>query len=257
MTETDGPTKSLTFQELTELRRRTEAISRFLQEQLLTHLETLRPILSPERVFGRYAGGKVESPLADRALAQLQQNYKPFVARPYDAPSELDAHWLALVGSRIALYPWEYPYQVKTDRETRAIDMSSPVRWVMSYTSGYTLTQLRHDLAGKGERRPEHVRQFIVNALVTQLMVAHSPGLAALLADLRYHVQTEYAPDLPKLPLTTITAGVASFRPADDLILAATGLSGVPAFIEVVDPGILSRLHDPLRARLEELSRPT
>lgn len=255
MAGTDDSTRSLTFQELTELRRRTEVISKFLQDQLMAHLETLRPILSPERVFGRYAAGKVDSALGERALAQIQQSYRPFSARPFDVPSEFDAHWLTLVGSRIALYPWEYPYEVKTDRESRAVSMSSPVRWVMSYTSGYTLSQLRQDLAGKGERRPEHVRQFVVNALVTQLVIGHTPGLAPLLADLRYQIQTDYAPDLPKLPLTTITSGVASFRPADDLILAATGFSGVPAFIEVVDTAALSQLHDPLRARLEELAR--
>ena len=50
--------KPMALQELPELRRKTEAVSRFLKQQIAWHLETLRPLLSPERVLGRYAGGK-------------------------------------------------------------------------------------------------------------------------------------------------------------------------------------------------------
>ena len=255
MSGPEKPTRPLTFQELPEIRRKTEVISKFLQDQVLTHLETLRPMLSPERVFGRYAGSKGDVALADRALAQLQQNYKPLSARPFDLPSELDEYWLTLVGSRVTLYPWEYTYEARTDRETKAISMTSPLRWVVSFSSAYTLSQVRQALAGKGERRPEHIRQFVVNALVTQLVITHTPGLAPLFTDLRYQLQTDYAPDLPKLPLTTITSGLPSFRPGDDLILAATNFSGVPAFIELIDVGALPELQDPLKTRIEDLLR--
>jgi len=251
----DGPGKPLTFQELTELRRRTEIISKFLRDQLLTHLETLRPVLSPERLLGKYVAGRGDSALADRAFAQIQQNYKPFSFLPFDLPAEFDPHWLTLVGSRATLYPWEYTYEARAERETRTISMTSPVRWVVSFTSAYTLSQVIQALTGKGERRPEHIRQFVVNALVTQLIVTHTPGLAPLFTDLRYQLQTDSTPDLPKLPLTTITSGLPSFRPADDLILAATGFSGTPAIIELIDFDALSKLEDPLKARIEELLR--
>ncbi len=75
----EKPSQPLTFQELPELRRKTEAISKFLQDQLLAHLETLRPVLSPARVFGQYAGSagtKGDTSLAERGLcpapAELQ-----------------------------------------------------------------------------------------------------------------------------------------------------------------------------------------
>src|SRR5262245_54614622 len=106
MSGPETPPERLTFERLPGLRSKTEIISRFLQEQLLGHLETLRPILSPERLFGKNAGSKSEIPLADRALAQLQQSYKSFVARPFDLPAEFDQYWLTLVGNRVALYPW-------------------------------------------------------------------------------------------------------------------------------------------------------
>jgi hypothetical protein len=255
MAELGKRATALTFQELTELRRKTEAVSKFLQEQLAAHLETLRPVLSPERVFSKFLGTKGDHTLSDRAFAQLQQNYRPFSTRPFDVPSEFDPHWLSLVGNRLALYPWEYTHEARTEQETKQITMASPVRWVVSFTSTYGLSQLRQGLAGKSERRVEHVRQFVVNALVTQIAISHAAGLGALLTDLRYQLQTEYAPDLPKLPLTTITFGLPSFRPPDDLILAATSFSGIPAFIELVDTDAAARLQDPLKTRLQELVR--
>ena len=90
---------------------------------------------------------------------------------------------------------------------------------------------------------------------MTQQAIAHATGLGVLFGDLRYQLQTEYSPDLPKLPLTTITFGLPSFRPADDLILAATSFSGIPAFIELIDTDAASRLQDPLKTRLQELVR--
>ena len=251
MSGSETPTRPLTFERLPELRGKTEAVSTLLRDQLVAHLETLRPILSPERLFGRAGGARADAALADRAMAQLQQSYRAFATRPFDLPSELDQYWLTLVGTRIALYPWEYTYQAGDGRDARVITMTSPVRWVVSFTSGYTLSQFRHAVAGP-ERQPEQLRQFVVNALVMQLVFAHTPGLGPLFADLRYEVQTQSAPDLPKLPLTTITSGVGSFRPADDLIRAATNFSGIPAFIELIDIDALARLKDPLRTRIEE-----
>ena len=133
--------------------------------------------------------------------------------------------------------------------------MACPVRWVVTFMSTYGLSQMRQGLAGKGERRIDHIRQFVVNALVTQLTVTHAAGLGALLADLRYQLQIECSPDLPKLPLTTITCGLPAFRPPDDLILAATTFSGIPAFIELIDTDAASKLQDPLKTRVQELVR--
>jgi len=253
MAESTGANKTLTFAELADLRRKTEVVSKHLHDRLMSHLETLRPVLSPDRTLGKYAGGKGESPQADKALAQLQQNYRPFTSKPFDLPNELDLHWLGLVGNRPVLFPWEYRHEAKTDRSSKSVAMTSPIRWILTFSSAYTLSQMKQAVAGKGEHRPEHVRQFVINALVMQIVLAQNPGLAALFADLRCHVQTEQAPELPKLPLTTITSMLPSFRPADDLVLAATDVSGVAAFVEIVDVAEVPRLHDPLREQIEKL----
>lgn len=245
----------MTLQELPEIRRKTEAIAKFLYGQLKQHANTLQPLLAPERVFGKYAGGKSEVPGAERALTELQQACRDFSAKPFDLPVEFDQHWLTLVGNRIDLHPWDYGHDAKAGNDSKAITMTSPMRWIMSYGSNYSVTQAKQVLAGKEPRRPEYLRQFVVNALVLQLVVARFPGLSQLFADLRYELKVATSPELPRLPLVTVSSCLSSFRPADDLILAATAFSGVPAFIELVDLNEIKNPKDALKERLEEIAR--
>src|SRR6266850_4174795 len=243
----NASTNSLTLPELPELRRKTEAVSQFLRQQIATHLETLRPLFAPERIFGKSAGGKVDVPGAERALTELQQSYRPFSHKPYDLPETLDTNWLSLVGNALELHPWEYVHQV----QGKNITMSSPVRWVVNYRTNYTLAQVKNVLAGKETVRPEYLRQFVVNTLVLQLVLNRNPGLGQLFHDLRYELKTEIAPDLKGLPIVTITSCLTSFRPADDMIQAATAFSGVPAFIELLDTQALRQPIDSLQTRIE------
>jgi len=245
----NASTNSLTLPELPELRRKTEAVSQFLRQQIATHLETLRPLFAPERIFGKSAGGKVDVPGAERALTELQQSYRPFSHKPYDLPETLDTNWLSLVGNALELHPWEYVHQV----QGKNITMSSPVRWVVNYRTNYTLAQVKNVLAGKETVRPEYLRQFVVNTLVLQLVLNRNPGLGQLFHDLRYELKTEIAPDLKGLPIVTITSCLTSFRPADDMIQAATAFSGVPAFIELLDTQALRQPIDSLQTRIEAL----
>jgi hypothetical protein len=231
------------------LRRKTEAVSRFLREQIAAHLETLRPLFAPERVLGKYAGGKVDATGVERAFSDLQKSYKPFVQKPYDLPEAFDPNWLTLVGSTLDVYPWEYVHPV----QGKPITMSSPVRWVVNYRSNYGLAQVKNVLAGKEAVRQDYLRQFVINGLVLQLVLARNPGLGQLFQDLRYELKTESVPDLKGLPVVTITSCLTSFRPADDLIQAATAFSGIPAFIELLHVETLRQPMDPLQARIEAL----
>jgi hypothetical protein len=239
----------LTFQQLPELRRKTEAIARFLKDQISAHLETLRPLFAPERVLGRYAGGRTEVAGAEIALAELRQKYAPFSNRPYDLPETLEEHWLTLVGSSLELHPWEYAHLV----EGKPVTMSSPVRWIVNYRTNCNIAQVKAVLANKEATRPDYLRQFAVNALVLQQTLNRQPGLARLFQDMRYELKTEFIPDFQGLPVVTITAALKSFRPADDLIQSATAYSGVPAFIELLDIDAIAQQVDPLRAKMEAL----
>src|SRR5919109_2504822 len=235
MEELSSAQRTLTFEQLAELREKTEAIAQFLQKQLKTHLETLRPLLAPRRLLGKYVGVKEEVVGADRAFAQLQEKYKEVCGKPFALPAELEEGPLALVDNRPELYPWEYTHQAKSERETRTVTITSPVHWVLTYSSEYSLSQLVQTMAGKEQRRSDSIRQFVVNALVMHAMLAKFPGIIQLLTDLRYEIRTEKSPGLGELPLVTIRSCLPSFRPPDSLILAATRLSGIPAFIELID----------------------
>jgi hypothetical protein len=253
--EEHGGTEKITFEQLADLREKTELISQFLQHRLKAHLETLRPLLAPRRLLGKYTGVREDVAGADRAFAQLQEQYQRVCAKPFALPPELDDTPLSQIDNRLELYPWEYTHQAKNERDNRTVTIASPVHWVLTYSSEYSLAQLTQTIAGKEQRRSESVRQFVVNALVMAALLAKFPGIPQLLSDLRYEIQTETLPALGDLPLMTIRACLPSFRPSDSLILAATRLSGVPAFIEIIDLDALPTLADPLKLRLEEMLR--
>lgn len=253
MEEPDRAEKTVTFEQLAELREQTEVVSQFLQKQLKAHLETLRPLLAPRRLLGKYVGVREDVAGADRAFAQLQEQYKGVCGRPFALPPELDEGPLSLIDNRLELYPWEYTHQAENERETRAVTITSPVHWVLTYSSEYTLSQLAQTISGKEQRRSESVRQFVLSALVMQAVLAKFPGITQLLTDLRYEIRTQKSPSLGELPLVTIRSCLPSFRPPDTLILAATRLSGVPAFIELIDLNALHTLPDPLKLQIEKM----
>ena len=253
--------KELSLEDLPELRRKTESVSRFLRDQIAAHLETLRPLFAPEdevaetqpQQAARDNRTEITRGLSggERALAELQQNYKAFTRKPYDLPETLDPNWLALVGNALELHPWEYLHQT----QGKSITMSSPVRWAVNYRANYRLAQVKSALDGKETVRPDYLRQFVVNALVLQLVLSRNLGLTQLFEDLRYELKTNTPSDLKGLPVVTITSCLTSFRPADDLILAATAFSGVPAFIELIILDAAQTPRDTLKERLEEMMK--
>ncbi len=256
MGEQGATARSLTIPEVAELRSKTETISKLLQTQLETHLETLRPLFAPRRLLGKHLGGSAgrdEVPGADKALAELKQRYKEVAGPPLVLRPELSRETVSGIESRIELYPWEYDHEARTATETRTIAITSPGRWVMSYDSDYSLSQVRRVLAGEEEKRAADLAQFVANALAMGAMMEKFPALTGLLNDLRFEVRVETANGLGKLPVVTVNSNLASFRPPDELILTATGFSGVAAFIELVDRDAVQNLRDPLRERLEKI----
>jgi hypothetical protein len=255
MAELSDTARALTFEQLVELRDKTEVISQFLHKRLKVYLETLRPLVAPRRLLGKYVGVKEEVVGADKALAQLQELYRGVCRKPFALSAELDEDPLKLLENRVELYPWEYIHQAKSERETKAVTITSPVRWVLTYSAGYTLSQVLQAVSGKEQRQVDALRQFVVNALVMHLVLAKYPGIMHLLTDLRYQVSVDKSPSLGELPLVTLSACLPSFRPSDELILTATRFSGVPAFIELIDVDMLGTLQDPLKEHLEKLCR--
>jgi hypothetical protein len=245
-----GPTeRSLTIEDLAALRERTEVIARLLRERLATQLETLRPLFSARRLLGRHVRSvlREEIPGADRAFAALRERYAAACGRPFALPKDLEDEPLT-IEPILDLHPFEYRHRLAGDERT--ITMTNPVRWIVSYRSGYSIGQLETAFAQRSTLRPSDAKQFLVSALALQLLIETFPEIRGLLAELRYEVSLEKRPALGDLPLVTLHAPLPTFRPSDDLIARATRLSGVPAFIELVDVEALPQLRDPLVERI-------
>jgi hypothetical protein len=245
--------RPVTLEELPDLREKTERVSRVLQMRLRRQLDLLRPLLAPARIFGRYVGGGVKDDVtgANEAWAKLQETYRSICGRPFGLQPQLESSVLEQVDNRVELHPWEYTHEIAAAKERKAVTVASPLRWLVVYRSAYSPSQLRQVLTSPGERKQESIRQFLVAALAMNLLFERNPALTQLLGDLRYRVEVQKTPELGELPVTTIAAPIASFRPPDELIVSATRLSGVPAFIELVDPTSVAQMPDPLREELQ------
>jgi hypothetical protein len=248
------PRDNLKLEDLADVREKTEMVSQLLLNQLKGHLDTLRPLLAPRRILGNYVRSSVKEdiPDTDVALKRLREKYRQVCSKPFALNAELDESVVAEMDSRLELYSWEYSHEAKSEKESKNLTITSPVRWALTYTSGYTLSQLRQALVGKADRRQEEVRQFLVNALVMQDVLAKFPGITRLLNDLRYEIKIDTCAGLGDLPLVTVASKLPSFRPNDSILLAATRLSGVPAFVELIDFSAVATLEDRLKTQIEE-----
>jgi hypothetical protein len=255
MEESGSKAGTLTFEQLAELRQRTEGIAGFLKTRLQSHLETMRPLFAPRRLLGKYADRKEDLAGSEKAVAELREKFKEVCGDPFALTPDIDEEILARIDNRPELYAWEYTHEAKGEGEPRRLTITSPVRWALTYGSAYTLSQVRQAVAGQHERRSDHIRQFVVNTLVMHLFLARHPGITQLLTDLRYNVHVDKCPGLGALPFVTISACVPSFRPGENIILMATRFSGVPNFVELIDLDAVHPLQDPLKLRIEELLR--
>jgi len=118
----------------------------------------------------------------------------------------------------------------------------------------YPVAQAIQACSRKQDRRGiDQLRQFIVNAMVMQSLIARSGGLTRLLAEVRYDVSTQPHPGLNGLPAVVIQAQIPTFLPPEPLIAAATELSGIAAFVELIDLDVVREIPDPFKQRILEL----
>lgn len=244
--------EALTMDQVASLRGKTDAVSHILDSRLRVYIETLKPLLTPRRLLGRHVGSRDDVNGSDLALTRLKELYREGSHSPFGLPPEFPDTALAQLDSQPAIYRWEYTHRAKSERDFKDVTITSPVQWVLSYESGLTLSQVHSMVESRMERKTEALRQFVVNALVMQLLMKSQPNLVQLLAALRYQIDMKPLPGLGALSCVTITAPLASFRPADDVLLMATRFSGVPAFVELVSLESIERFEDPLRTQLQQ-----
>jgi hypothetical protein len=249
-----APIKKLSLEQLATTRKNTQAVAEFLEKQLLGYLETLKVLLLPERLVGRLAGTRTEVAGATKGLADLQTAYKHFAGKPFDFPKEFETDWLSEVGTNLDLHRWEYNQEIETDSGKKPILITSPIRWILTYGPTYSVAQAIQTFGRKQDRRgTDQLRQFVVNAMVIQTLLTRNAGLGRLFSQLRYDVLTQAHPGLNGLPVIVIQSQVPVFLPPEPVIAAATELSGVPAFLELIDVEAVRKMTDPLKEELLKL----
>jgi hypothetical protein len=235
--------------DLVRLRRITKSLSAQLRAQLQEHLQTLTPLFRPKRILGEcISGPSPESPPgAEKNFAALRQRFAG-VAVKYGLAGELERP-LPSIHVELVLHPWEYPLMIQAADGPRLIRVTTPTQWLLTYAGSYAAAAILH-----GATRPEGaVREFIVNALVLELLLDKISGLRTLFAALRFPAETAGVAALGDLGVTRIRAPIPSVRPRDELLLEAVELSGFPTFEETIDIDAARALPDPLRDQIEAI----
>jgi hypothetical protein len=242
---------ALNVEQLLQLHTLTKDVAKVCQKQLRGFLDTITLLFRPRRVLGDAIEGSERESVgsSDRNVAELRELYRKVALRPFDLRPELNLP-LESVSTQLQLYEWEYLHQIKTDRGWRSIKVTSPLTWVVAYSSNYSLTMLRQVLAGNEERDPEAVRAFVLRACLMHLHFTKFPAIAELLAGLRYRIEVRQTPETGDLPLVTLSAPFSTMRPPDSLVTVASGLAGGASFAEVLDLGTVKRMADPIREQV-------
>ena len=242
------------IQRFLKLRKLTRAIADLLRGQLTDYLSTLTPLLRPKSILGEYVQGSKESVRgSEKAFLQLQRLYSSVAsAKPYDLVNELTSP-LQIESTAIELSPLGYSHVVTSDGQSKAITVTSPFKWVLTY-SGFSPAKLQELLANRN-RTNEDTHRFVLHYTVLHILLASHPRLSSLMDALRFPISSTRSPEFGELPLTCISSCLSTIRPPDDVIIESTEISGQHAFEEIVNLDDLRTLADPLKLQLIELAR--
>jgi hypothetical protein len=245
--------ENFSTQRLLLLRKLTRSIAELLRGQVKDYLSTVAPLLRPKTVLGEYVQGAGKEMVrgSEKAFKELQELYERIApANPFNLPKELNPP-LVVINPALEIAPFEYRHEAKTERESKIVNVISPFKWTLSY-SGFAPARLRELLASRSDTGDD-VLQFVLHYLMLRAAITHQAGVAQILEALHFPVTTEPAPEFGELPVTYICSAVSSALPPDDVIIESTEISGRPVFEEVVRLEDISRIEDPLKARLVEL----
>jgi hypothetical protein len=247
---------ALTSAELLDRHDLTRRVAAVCRQELRTCLDALAQLFRPRRVLGDFVEGSGREGVPDAAenFARLQDMFSSVCGRPFELRREL-ASPLEAPPTQMQVYDWEYVHRARNDRETRTMVVTAPLTWVVMYPSVYSLSMMRQVTAGKQERNYEAVHAFVLRACMFSLLLERDTRLVWVLEGLRYHVEFRKLPELGELPLVTLSAPVRTYRPSDELLLTATGLSGRAMFQEVLDLESANQIRDPVRERITAILR--
>ncbi|MGO9272633.1 MAG: hypothetical protein ACLQOO_20765 [Terriglobia bacterium] len=240
-------------QNLISLRRATRAIAELVHGQLKDYLSALSPLFRPASVLGEYiqGGAKETSVAATKTFQELQSVYGSAAgAKPFGLSRELKPP-LEIVRSPLELSPMEYPYVLKTARETQTVMITSPLKWVLSY-SDFAPGRLKQLLADP-HRTDSDASRFALHYSVLHVVTARQTGATQMLDALHFDLNSTRMPEFGELPITCIASSVPTVRPPDEVIMESTAMTGRDVFEEVVDVAGIQNMRDPFKDRLIEL----
>jgi hypothetical protein len=243
------------IQRLLALRKLTRGIADLLRSQIKEYLSTLAPLFRPTSVFGEYveSSTKVSVKGADKAFRELQQLYGNIAGtRIFDLPRELNAP-IEIFSSTPEITPIEYSYVAKTDSQQKSVTMTSPLKWILTYST-FPPGRLKELIANR-ERGIGELPRFLLHYLVLHVLASKQAGLVNILNALHFPITSERLPGFGDLPITCISSSASTTRPSDELIVESTELSGMDVFEEVVNVEEIAKIRDPLKDRLIDLIR--
>jgi len=245
--------EEFTISRLLFLRKVTRAVSDFLLSELKSQLNTLSPLLRPRRMLGDYIESGSPEPVvdADKNFAKLNEIYAQASGKPFELSRPLRPP-LKAIGLALDVNPWEYSYELSS-APAKVVTITSPVKWVVSYTSGLSFSRLRQGLAGREELSPADVKEHVIRCCLFHAMIHKYTGIRDIFSALRWGIATETSPETGGLSLTTLTAAVPTMLPPDDFILESTEMSGTSRFEEVVDVNAVAEIRDPLTGKVDEI----
>lgn len=239
-----------TTQKLLVLRRLTRTAGEIINGQMKEYIASLAPLFRPRTIFGDYIQGSGKETVkgGEQAFKELKVLYESVATEaPFYLPKELSSPLMQMTSS-LELLPWEYLYDVKTDREEKTITVTCPFKFAISYT-GYSPPQLKELLKNRN-RNDGELQQFVLHYLAMHVVISKQPGLVRILERLHFPLASIRWPGFGALPITVITSSISTHLPPDALVIESTELSGKDAFEELVNVEDAAKLSDPFKEQL-------
>jgi hypothetical protein len=239
-----------TTQKLLNLRRLTRNTGEIINGYMKEYVATLGPLFRQRTLFGDYIQGSGKEPArnAEQAFKELKSLYEAIAtAAPFYLPKELNSPLMQMTPS-LELTPWEYGHNAEADGRSKTITVTSPFKFIISYTA-YSPLRLK-ELLARRDRNEGELQQFVLHYLAMHVVIMRQPGLSRLFQTLHFPLGSCQLPVFGALPVTFIMSSISTTLPPDPLILESTELSGKDAFEEIINPGTITALDDPLKKLL-------
>jgi hypothetical protein len=240
---------------LLALRKVTRATADLLRGQMQMYLSALAPLMRPAGLLGHYVqgGAKDVSKDAAKVYQELENVYgAAAVSKPFGLLKELRTPF-EVAGSALELTTVEYTYVAKTEGQSKPVLITSPLKWVLSY-SDFTPARLRQLLTDKNRTDTETAR-FVLHYCLLQVILAKQTAISQMLDALHFDLTAGRLPEFGELPVISVSSTVSTLRPPDSVIIQSTEISGRDAFEEVVDVEALVAMKDPFKERLMDLAK--